>query len=411
MKSIALFMFLQLLIVNVALPQETSHGEKRANGRLLPRDDPVLLIPGAEPPSDIVQTDVIGTESNSTGRRLQETNLHFRSAQRNITTVNGIELHSPPILTTHLRTLLEGARKDLKAVKQVNSDTLHYHWNSSEWSWNFIAPKERVSYTAILAIVAKLIRQIPSDTSYNVTWARLGRLDRGDIPIADCLFIPSNSADTFIAGAPQENQTLTEEVIVRIITPTTITNTTEIVNSSALAFYNTSPLPKRQMPDEIMIRIANSVWALGVRLWRNPNDEVIEMGVNLAICAMFVGLAQYAIILSLHHVLGTVLADAVTDIYGMHSGAFRLGRMIARFSMQLTMTDEHGVLVRVNPDVWKKLAYAIIARLQQHRSGSAKTYAVEGEIFGPNIANGTNEQVVAGRWELIAEPAVDHDEL
>ncbi|KAI4216025.1 MAG: hypothetical protein LQ351_001521 [Letrouitia transgressa] len=411
MKRFLLFAFLQLSVLNPALTQETSHSEKGANGRLLPRDDSDLLIPGAEPPSGIIQTDVIETGMNSTGRRLQETNLHFRSAQRLITTVNGIELHSPPILTTHLRTLLEGALEDLKAVQLVNSDTLHYHWNSSEWSWNFIAPKERVGYTAILAIVAKLIRQIPSEASHNVTWARIGRLDRGDTPIADCLFIPSNSADTFIAGAPPENQTLNEEVIVRSITPTTVSQTTEIVNSSALAFYNTSPLPKRQVPDEVVIRIANSVWALGVRLWRNPDDELIEMGVNLAIFAMFVALAQYAITLSLHNLLGTVLADAVADIYGMHSGAFQLGRMIARFSMQLTMTDEHGVLIRVRPDIWKKLAYAILTRLQQQKSRSAKTYAVEGEIFGPDLANGTNKQVVAGRWELIAEPAVDHDEL
>ncbi|KAL8747605.1 MAG: hypothetical protein Q9190_000540 [Brigantiaea leucoxantha] len=387
--------------------------------RLQPRDDVGALFASSEAHEDEAQAEIMKAPNVGLVRKAQEANLHFISTTRNLIVFDDIELRACPVLVTHLMKLLNGARDDLKAVQQVNDVSHHYQWNSSEWSFNFVAPKEEIRFTAILAIVTKLIRLVPIDPKINSTWARVGRLDRGSHPVAFAMFVPSNSTslleqNSSSDGRAFESPSTMQEVTVTSILPYSVTNSTVIFDDNSVVFYNSSvetPLPKRQVPTEILTRTSDSMWALSVRLYRDREGGLVKASIVMFQLAILLSLAQYALGFFLTGFMGTVIGDKASDVLGLNSGAFQFGRMVARYEMRSMLKDEHGLLVRIRLDVWKQLAYAIIDRLHTLKEGS-ETYAVNGEIMGPDIVNGTDKQIVWGDWYLIAEEeSIDHDEL
>ncbi|KAL9033428.1 MAG: hypothetical protein Q9214_007522 [Letrouitia sp. 1 TL-2023] len=400
-----LYISLQLLLLDVASTRVVDFASSKGS-TLLARQDvsPLVSIPGVEAATEETATDPIDdddfTNSTAPGRNLLEGAYHFTSTKGGTTSVNGVKIHAPAILLSHYKTLLDEAYDDLKAIKLVNSDpTNYYHHRSGEWDIHIITAQEKVPWKIMYGTVKHLIARLPTD-NVDITWARVGTLLKGDTPIGNVLFIPSDP--TALMDPQLGNVTLPAQVHVTSYSASDVTERDEAFNNqqfSALADPAANPkIKKRQIPNEILIRLANTLWELRMRPRIDPEDNVVEMVAGQARVMLFLAGMGYALNkLSLAWNAENPNPNLrPADIEKLNSGKYKLGHMEGSFTLTPREGD-HAV------DIGNilKLADALNGRL----SGVAKTYAMEGEVLGPD-ESGTKQEEKA-KWELTAKANED----
>ncbi|KAI4212377.1 MAG: hypothetical protein LQ351_004947 [Letrouitia transgressa] len=396
-----LYTALQVLFLDIASARVVDYAYSKSSALLVRQDvSPLVSIPGVEAAAEDTATDEINGDdfSNSTApnRNLLEGAYHFTSTKGGTTSVNGVKIHAPAILLSHYKTLLNEAYDDLKAIKLRNGDpTNYYHHRSGEWDIHIITAQEKVEWKIMFGTVKNLIARLPGD-DVDITWARVGTLKKGDTPIGNVLFLPSDP--TVLMDPQVGNVTIPAQVHVTSYSANGVSERDEAFNNqqfSALADPAANPkTKKRQVPNEILIRLANTLWELRMRPRIDPEGNVVEMVAGQAQIMLFLAGMGYVLNkISLAWNAENPNPDLrPADVEKLSSAKYKLGHMEGSFTMTPRQGDHD-----VNIPNFLKLADALNGRL----SGVAKTYAMEGEVLGPD-ESGTKQEEKA-KWELTAK--------
>ena len=121
---------------------------------------------------------------------VSESSLHFASSARKIAAVDGAILHSVPISTAHMYAVLRTAEQDLGNFAN-NSTTSYHEWSYKGWSFEVAcSANETLQYSIIAAIITRILFLLPEVDQKNVTWTRVGKVERGQVAIADVTLLP-----------------------------------------------------------------------------------------------------------------------------------------------------------------------------------------------------------------------------
>ena len=96
----------------------------------------------------------------------------------------------------------------------------------------------------------------------------------------------------------------------------------------------------------------------------------------------------------------------IDEAHGLDTGFYVIGRLAARFLMEITRRDSEGRFVALKLATWRRLIGLLLAPLQE-MGALDNAWAMEGEIYGPEdgdgndtMHHGAGHQVLIGRWEL-----------
>ena len=356
-----------------------------------------------------------------TSERIYNESLHLQSNTQNLTAVSGYILYASPIQSTELLALLLAAHQDLSTHHSLADDTKFYQFNHTMWSFEVAVANGTLRYGSILSIIDRFLHLTPSQHGEKITWTRVGCLYSGDIPIADIAMVPLNAdQESSYVEVSKTNTPLVLSAPVQIMTisPTGVTNSTEIISPNALDIYRHkmgTAFPKRQASSierEIIMKVFNTGLYVSVHILRNPDTIAARTTALFFAIVIFLALCKFALGAVGEMVFGSWIADSLKETYQLDSGSYRLGQLSARFIMRVTARDHEGHLIAFDAKTWQALANTILEPLQSAGMGK-ETYAVEGNIRGPDPVNGTGQMVTLGEWQMnvAPTPAVVHDEL
>ena len=362
---------------------------------------PAVSIPGVEAASTEIQTEDLVDQSKGPGRKLQAGQTYrLKNTSGGLTSVNGVKVHAAPIKRADYETLLDEALKDLKAIQLVNDETNYYNHRFGEWDLHIITSREKVPWYVMTSAVQRLINELPSP-DIEITWARVGRIDKGDVPVGDLFFLPSDP--TALMDPPLSKEPIPAQVHVTSVTIKDVVEVDGPFNSQQfVALGDPVPTnPKRQIPDEILIRLANTLWELRMRPRIDPDGNVVEMLGAQASVFVFLAAMNWALNTAS---LGWNAENPRPNLRPidkklLNSGKYRTGRIEGQFTLTPREGDDN-----INIPNILALAEALNGRL----STIQRTYAMEGEILGPD-ESGTNQEEKA-KWELTAKENEDQGE-
>ena len=353
--------------------------------------------------------------------------LRLKSSTRNVTGVDGYILYASPILSTELTALLLATHDDLSMHRDGNDETSFYQFDHTAWSFQVAVSNRTLHYSAISSVVTRFLRLVSEQLESDITWTRVGCLYDGDEPMADVAILPTiTDQETTYTGFNPIDSPLNAEKPVQIMTisPTGVSNSTEIISPHALDIYQdyiAHDIPKRELSTtsierELILKVFDTSYYLTLAILRDPAGMPARALGAFLTAAVWLGLCKFAMRFLLGLTAGfhfdPQVADLVAEIYEIDSGSYRLGRLSARLIMEATARDSNGRLIGFKPDDLKAFAETLLMPLQK-ADKAKEIYAVGGKILRLDTVNGTARMVTVGRWELKLEPApaTSHDEL
>ena len=377
------------------------------------------------------------------------TALHFASSIRNITTTNGDVLHSVPILTAQMHSILTTAKENLVNITGTLT-TNFYQWNHTGWKFEVVAASnETLQYAAISAVVTRMLFLMPSAEEHNVTWTRLGKVERGDVAIADVVIIPlspttdSNTTVPFGVGNERiditnatawENALGKGEVMIHAIGVNGVTDSIRAFDPHMLDLFNaTEPsqgdlanveLGKRQLSTDIervlFREVGNTLMYATVRVWRNPNlggpqpqFETTAFSAFMLASAVSVGLTDIA----LNVMRGPNEVQVVGRLVQKMQAAvtvYPLGRAAVTVAIDIYDVPNSTPGGLFNTDYIKNLMSMLAENIPQ-RPTSTEVPNIEGDIFVQYLdPEGTPFRKHIGKYTVTAaeiQPVIIQDEL
>ena len=374
----------------------------------------VTLDSLSETPTDSNSTSPASVTSHFHNWQEHGAQLSIRSGARQIKSVDNSTLYAVPILTSQLVATLKAAQADLQ--KAVNNKTQHYSYNHSDWSLNIVVLNGTLRYSVILAVVVRFLTQAPNPAETNITWARVGVVERGQEPIADVVFLPSGRAAEYLSQEDTVLNTTAPEspdgkIPVLDVSPSGASESLQIIDEHALDFFNPSNSPanspkKRSLSDietEFLVNEGMMAFKLTARMrpdfW---NGRLIRAAqANTMASTVKLAIDQ----LGLLYVEDTDTTQRI-DKWIFDSGPYRVGQLCARFVMHVAgeyskhLADYDLALARA----WQGAFLGPLKKLKKAVPG------LEGEISATVPIDGKMEKVLAGNWtfEIAKAPPV-HD--
>ena len=353
--------------------------------------------------------------------------LELRSSLGYMLSVNRARIYAAPIMTVQYLDILINTRDALKNNHGKNEVTNFYQFNHTGWTFEVVVTNGTLHYASISAVVSRYMKLVPSwGPQSNITRTRVGRIDKKGHPFADIALIPSDR------GAPISEQSssgpigasisTTKEVNVTYVTPFGSSWASQALSGHELSIFDNSlpsSLPKRQTGlEEIILRaVAGTTFSVSVRLLEGPHGLIVRASIYLLVAVIFMALTRFCMEVSgaatIETMYGPDRGRLAQRWFGIDSGRWELGKMIATFGMRLYRGNQGGQLhgrsvdgqsAGLDADTWRKIAQTILSPLQSLDTQTT-FYSLEGDICGPAAGNSTAAPVIIGRWELRASPA------
>lgn len=377
------------------------------------------------------------------GFRHQESQaLVLRSSSQNITGCGGYRLYGLPIFSNDLSGLLTDTRADLDS-RNLNTSTKFYQYNTTRWTFFVVAPKATIPYALIRAIAIRFQILASSKTSMDLTMTRVGVLLNGSEAIADvginALPHPATAKSLHSPGATvpaydiaTDNTTTDPIEIVRFTLYDSSCAYESINDRTALSIFSdapssisdTSPRSRRSVESQILARVAQTAYAISMRISRGAYDGhpvqiemwMVEAVLAIAMIQLIFGMLVWSLA---HDAIGDPeLEAALGDFLGMNldTGFYLLGKMAMRLVITITKRDSSGRIILLKGSTWQKLVQRLLEPLTGISIGSQdKGWAMEGEVFGPEDGDMSGStrldeagaawrnatQVEIGRWQLM----------
>ncbi|KAL8716941.1 MAG: hypothetical protein Q9181_008375 [Wetmoreana brouardii] len=196
---------------------------------------------------------------------------------------------------------------------------------------------------------------------------------------------------------------------IMTISPSGVTNSTEVISPHALEMYSSSltpTLPKRQASSierEIIVRVLNAGLYITLHILREPNGVATRAVAWMLAAAIFAALGRLGLGLLGELVFGSYASGVLGELYQLDSGSYRLGQLSARFIMRTTAWDLKGKPIGFTAKTWDALARAVLGPLQR-KPQDEEVYAMGGDISGVDPVNGTTRMVKLGEWRMKVGP-------
>ena len=360
-------------------------------------------------PADILVRSIktIRREVADEGTNTQPRNFHpddgalvLHSSLSNLSSVEGYNLYSAPILTAQYRDILTATRDDLSRHHDVHGYTKFYQYKYSGWSFEVVVANGTLHYASLNAILTRYLKLIPTyGPATHFTRTRVGRLDRDRHPIADIALVPLD-----VQPRPESTAKAIQlepgEVLVTDITPHGGKSHAVRFTGQELSIFGKptiTTVPKRQtsLEQEVVLQVAKSAFAVSVQIWRDPSLNLVAVSILILISVMLTALSQMALTLAAQITHGEAAGLLVGDKWD--SGYLRVGRLCARFIMRIhrALTYAEGM----------SIIRTILSPLRAQGSEKKKMYALRGNVYERSDASandGTQEMKVIGTWEIPA---------
>ena len=366
--------------------------------------------------------------------------LVLRSSSQNITGCGGYKLYGLPIFSNDLSSLLTETHVDLDS-RDINASTKLYQYNATKWTFFVISPKATIPYATIRAIVTRLQILTSSKTGPDLTMTRVGLLLNGSDTVADLGFLPRpaivkgpwNLNATTPENKVDTNNATTNGIEIVRFTPYESSCVYENINDrSALSIFSdapspisdTSPRSRRSVESQILARVAQTAYAISMRISRGAYDGhpvqiemwMVEAVLAIAMIQLIFGMLVWSLA---HDAIGDPeLEAALGDFLGMSldTGFYLLGKMAMRLVITITKRDSSGRIILLKGSTWQKLVERLLEPLKGISIGSQeKGWAMEGEVIGPEDGDMSGStrmdeagaawrnatQVEIGRWQLM----------
>ena len=351
--------------------------------------------------------------------QLKRKQLFLRSSLHNISGIGGYPLYALPIFSTDLVGVLSKTEADLQ-TRTSQTFASSYQYSTNKWSFSVILANTTLPYTSIQAVVKRFLKLSSTiRTPESIVSTRVGVIFKGNIAIADIVIVPrqiiSNSSFVPFSNFGQhKNFSESQPIEIAKITPFGSSCAYQIVNETAALApfqgYNSiyiQNLTTRSLETEILVRVGQTAFDMTLYLWQREDGLPIEVKVWILKSLLYVASLQIsaAALLSLleFEPFGDLFGDGSFDAdTGLDTGFFVLGRLVGRFVVRLIATAIHIMSL----SIWKEILAALLRPLQA-MSAQASAWAMEGEIYGPDVLNdsyvveseGRKGGVVA-RWQM-----------
>ncbi|KAL8699004.1 MAG: hypothetical protein Q9201_006250 [Fulgogasparrea decipioides] len=351
----------------------------------------------------------VPSKRSSTVHALYDSDLHLLSDRRNITAVDGYTLYALPISLPQLLGLLLETHHDLSTSHRQTDETDRYQYSYTSWSFEVAVANGTLRYSLIASVVRRFLQLMQGQHPSKIIWTRVAVLYKGDQPFANIAIVPFvTDQESYITDLGRPEIPLvasTTPVQIMTVSPSGVTNSTEVISPHALDMYSNSlapTLPKRQassMEREMIVRVLNAALYVSLRILREPDGTVINAIAGLVATSIVAALGRLALGLLGELVFGSYTSGILGEMYHLDSGSYRLGQLSARFIMRTTARDRRGKPIGFAAKTWDALARALWRPLQSVPQNK-EMYAVGGEIMGVDPVNGTGRRVKLGEWQL-----------
>ena len=408
--------------------------------------DDVYVLPSTA--EDSILQDIEESNDLSSRHERRDTSLNLKTSIQNITGVHGFPIFAVPILASQLRNILDGAEQDVSSHDNSEKATSYFYYDQSHgWTFAVALLNHTLQYSNLLHVVQRFLELVPTEPAERYTMTRVGVLTLDQNPVGDIAFFPTKiTPNKTLDNLPVPvDKNISQPINVTTITRNGPTPGAAIDESRALAtvqkLFNPD-LPKRDdlpIDNHILIAVADTACNMALRIWRNPNRmfSITVVSAALLYSALMLAVTRFwfgVINTGFYNMdIGTGrLVDvrvAADDLAATHSdtsslinvtwlsmlylsgmptsidsSSYRLGSAFARFAMWVTAVDQEGRFVVLKPEMWIRFTNTLLDGLKRQGLYSF-SYALYGSFFGPDVYNGTGEQVKLGMWKLVAVPA------
>ena len=354
------------------------------------------------------------------GFQLDKKQLFLRSSIKNISGIGGYPLFALPIFSTDLVKLLSETKADVeKRVSQTLASA--YQYSTNKWSFSVILANTTVPYALIQGAVTRFLKlsstiKAPED----VVFTRVGVIYNGSTPIANIAILPyqivSNSSFVPFSNFGQyKNFPASQPIEIIKVTPFDSSCAYQFVNQTAVlspfqghGLLEQQNFTTRSLEAEILVRVGQTAIDMSLYLWRREDGLPLEVKVwalksVLYIASWQISAAALSGLFEFDPFSNLLKDGSFDENTELDTGFYVLGRLIARFIVRLIVTTAHILSL----GVWKDIVTALLAPLQA-MSADASAWAMEGEIYGPNVTNDSHAAKseekgkgnVVARWQI-----------
>ncbi|KAI4214077.1 MAG: hypothetical protein LQ351_003481 [Letrouitia transgressa] len=332
-------------------------------------------------------------------------------------------LFSVSINVTDLKTLYQGAVKDITHNHDKDDLTDLYQYKTEDWCYEIAIVNLNLTFYTLWDITKQFLLQVNNNTDIGSTF--VGNIINNTVPIADIMVYPAQPSESHEASF---NTTIDvsadDKVLVKTILPTSSNTTREEFDGSIFDLFPNVTSPgeaglrktKTRGLEDVDINhiqhvvVAGTAYVLSMRVYRDIHGRLRATLVKYYIAAVRGALT----VLSNYwaHVSRTNGNNGHAHLSGsdsLHSGLVRIGNLHTWFSAWITAPDpyvrgQHG---KLSGEDWMRIADTITQGFRSVGDLEAIEYALEGEIY--HTGDGGLMYPI-GKWELAAS-AVVGDEL